>query len=424
MLGDLVTPAGILHDGAMDVREGQIVAMGVALDEERAAEGEILDARGRYVLPGAVDAHVHCFSESAEGFQNATAAAAVGGVTTIVEMPYDADRPVVDVERFEEKRAEIVGSAHVDVALLGTIRKVGGTRAIGDLVKAGACGFKVSTFETNALRFPRIGAADLVEAFGLIADAGLTVCVHAEDGEIISANVDRLRAEGRTDARAHGESRPPVSECVASAFALELARESGVKLHICHASLPRVIDIVTSHKVAGQPVSVETCPHYLLLTEDDVDRLGALGKINPPLRDGSARDALWARVADGSIDLIASDHAPWRLSRKQEPVIFDNASGAPGVETLVPLMLHHGVAGGRITLPQAMRLLAEEPAQRFGFAEGRVRWWSVRMPTSSFGTRTGARWCAASGCTPRHDGRLSTEPLCAGASRPHTCGVG
>ena len=200
----------------------------------------------------------------------------------------------------------------------------------------------------------------------MIAEAGLTVDVHAEDGEIIAAGVARMRSEGRYDAHAHGESRPPISETASTALALELASDSGVQLHVCHASLPRVIDLVASYRSQGFPVSVETCPHYLVLSENDLDRLGSLAKINPPLRSQQEVDGLWERIADGSVDLVASDHAPWLIGKKQSPVVFENSSGAPGVETLVPLLLHHGVAGGRITIVQAARLLAETPARRFG----------------------------------------------------------
>jgi allantoinase len=321
------------------------------------------------VFPGAVDAHVHCFSELAEGFEHATAGAAVGGVTTIVEMPYDADNPVVDADQLHRKREALAGSAVVDVALLGTIRKVDGPREIPGMVEAGACGFKVSMFETHPARFPRISPTDLLEAFGLIAEAGLTVCVHAEDGEIIAAGVEEMKANGQTGARAHGLSRPPISETASVATVLELASVSGVQLHICHASQARVADLVSTYKEEGYPVSVETCPHYLVLSDDDVERLGPFSKINPPLRPAVEKELLWDRVRRGAIDMIASDHAPWLAEKKRAPVIFDNSSGTPGVEVLVPLVMHHGVISGRVTVLDVSRLLAEAPAERYGMSD-------------------------------------------------------
>lgn len=372
VVGDIVTPGRVVPGGRLVVRDGQVAAVVEAPTDAGNGVDPLpeLDARGCFVLPGAVDAHVHCFSELAEGFTHATAAAAAGGVTTIVEMPYDADQPVVDSARFERKREMLQTAAHVDVGMLGTIRKVDGVREIPKLVDSGVCGFKVSMFETHPTRFPRIGSPDLLDAFALIAEAGLTVDVHAEDGEIITAEVARLLEEGRTDPRAHGLSRPPVAESASTVLALELASVSGVQLNVCHASLPRVIDLVDLYRQQGYPVSVETCPHYLLLSDDDIDDLGARGKINPPLRRREDIDGLWERLVAGTIDFVVSDHAPWLAEKKQSPVIFENSSGAPGVESLVPLLLHHGVALGRITLLDAARLLAEAPARRFGM-EGR-----------------------------------------------------
>ena len=156
VIGDVVTPSRVIPSGRLVVRRGRISAVDVGVPGSVAEEisGSVLDARGRFIFPGAVDAHVHCFSELAEGFTSASAAAAAGGVTTIIEMPYDANQPVVDVARFEEKRAMIEKNSYVDVGLLGTIRKVDGAREIPELAKAGVCGFKVSMFETDPTRFP------------------------------------------------------------------------------------------------------------------------------------------------------------------------------------------------------------------------------------------------------------------------------
>jgi allantoinase len=324
-----------------------------------------LDARGMWVLPGAVDAHVHCFSEPGEGFVAATRAAAAGGVTTIIEMPYDAVAPVTSRDVLERKIERLRGDAVVDVALLGTIRKTGGVDEIPGLVEAGVAGFKVSLFETDPQRFPRIADDELLDAFRLIQQAGRTVGVHAEDGEIINAMVARYRSAGMTYARAHCETRPPVSETASVALALELAAQSGVRLHIYHASLPRTFELVSAARSRNGAVSAETCPHYLLLRESDMDRLGGFGKINPPLRSESAVTGLWDLLANDSIDLVASDHAPWPRSKKQHADIFANASGAPGVETLVPLLFSEGVATGRLSISQLARLVAEAPARRF-----------------------------------------------------------
>ena len=188
--GHVVTPGRVLEDGWIGVRGEIIAALGPAGAAPPAAR-RVIDARGQWILPGAVDAHVHCFSEPAEGFTNATRAAAAGGVTTIIEMPYDAEAPVVAGDVLDRKKDRLRREAVVDVALLGTIRKSGGLDAVGELAAGGVCGFKASMFETDPHRFPRIAHGELIELFRRAAAAGLPVGLHAEDGEIIAAALAR-----------------------------------------------------------------------------------------------------------------------------------------------------------------------------------------------------------------------------------------
>jgi allantoinase len=228
--GDVVTPGRVLEDGWVGVRGGKVAGVWPAPDSARPAARQVLDARGQWILPGAIDAHVHCFSEPAEGFTYATRAAAAGGVTTIIEMPYDAQAPVVGRDVLERKKDRLRREAVVDVALLGTIRKVGGLDAIDELAAGGVCGFKVSLFETDPDRFPRIAHGDMLELFRRAAARRLPVGLHAEDGEIIARAL-----AGWTGPRlpaAHCATRPPVSETASVAVALELAADTDVRLHI------------------------------------------------------------------------------------------------------------------------------------------------------------------------------------------------
>jgi allantoinase len=157
-----------------------------------------------------------------------------------------------------------------------------------------------------------------------------------------------------------------VSEAAAVAKALESAFHVGVRLHIYHASLPRTFALVQRYRHDGLRATAETCPHYLLLDERDMDTLGPLGKINPPLRSPDAVAGLWDALARDEIDLLASDHAPWPAERKaNRDDIFANASGTPGVETLLPLAFSEAVATGRIGVEHLARLLAERPARTF-----------------------------------------------------------
>jgi allantoinase len=364
--GDAVTPSGVLAGGSIAIADGQIAEVLPAGKAPTVSATQTWDCSGQWILPGGIDAHVHCFSELREGFGPATRSAAAGGVTTIIEMPYDEGNPVVSAEVLVTKKERLATEAVVDVALLGTIRKTGGLDQIPRLAEAGVCGFKLSLFETDPLRFPRIDDAELLEAFRLIAQTGLRVGVHAEDGEIINRLLGEYRAAGKSYPRAHCETRPPISETTSVTIALEIALAAGANLHIYHASLPRTFDLIARYRDEGVAATAETCPHYLLLEDSDMDQLGARGKINPPLRDHSARDGLWTLLANGRVDMVSSDHSPWQLDRKSNTDIFANASGAPGVQTLLPTLFSEGVADRAIDIMLFQRLIAEAPARAFG----------------------------------------------------------
>jgi allantoinase len=365
--GDVVTPGRVLADGSVGVRGESIAGVWPADEAAPQPARQTIDARGQLVLPGAVDAHVHCFSESAEGFVNATRAAAAGGVTTIIEMPYDVQAPVVSRDILERKKNRLAREAVVDVALLGTVPKTGGLEAIGELAAGGVCGFTVSLFETDPDRFPRVAHGEMLEVFRRAAAERLPVGLHAEDGEIIARAFDSWSGTRRPEA--HFATRPPISETASVVVALELAAATDVHLHIYHASLPRSFDLVSAARAKGQQVTAETCPHYLLLTEQDMDRLGRLRKVNPPLRSPESASGLWDRVASGVVDMISSDHAPWDITKKSRgDDISANASGIPGVQTLLPLMYGAMVGQRGLPVPRLAELLAANPARTFRLA--------------------------------------------------------
>jgi allantoinase len=327
-----------------------------------------IDMGKAFLLPGVIDSHVHSLSHAGEGVQAATRSAAAGGVTTIVEMPFDSSGPINTVDRFKRKQDLVYDEAAVDVALLATLEPGGGWRRADDIVAAGATGFKVSLFNTDVRRFPRIDDAELLEVMAAVANTGKTLCTHAENNEIVQSLLAKERAENPTDAYAHSRSRPPIAETLGVLTALEVAAETGAALHVCHLSLPRSVDLVRWYQEQGADVTLETCPHYLTLTEQDfLEQHGQL-KINPPLRTQDDQDALWSRLIDGSINIVSSDHAPWSKDMKSHDAIFDNHSGIPGVETLVSLTLGRALqldatleAFGR-----AVDALTITPAQRFG----------------------------------------------------------
>ena len=366
--GDLVLNDGVWRKAAVGVQDGKVAGLYASVGAAPAAT-ETVDADGCLIYPGMVDAHVHCHSNTAENFDLATQAAAAGGVTTIVEMPYDQGAPVNKPEVFRKKVGVIGRTCRVDVAMLATLRKRAEAEEVAPLVREGACGFKMSVYETDPDRFPRIDDDILWQFMPEIARHGVPVGFHGEIDLIIEDLIARAKRAGHTAPLDHYRTRPPASETLAILKLLELAYWTKVKLHVFHTSQPRSVELVQWFKAQGVDVTVETCPHYLLLdAEADLPRVKAFAKINPCILMQKEREELWAHVLAGRIDFIASDHAPWPLERKQKENFFENASGAPGLETSLPLM-HDALVVKRSQDPSVVaRLLCGNPAKRFVLA--------------------------------------------------------
>jgi allantoinase len=324
--GDIILPDRVLTDGMIGISDGLIAGIFEAGAVPSCRDR--IDARGKFVLPGAIDAHVHCFSSLQEGFVYATRSAAAGGVTTLIDMPYDAGAPVVSADVLLKKRKRLEKEA-------------------------------------------RIPDGELLDAFRLVKETGLPIGVHAENDEIVKTESFRERSLASTDPLSHSRSRPKVAESEAVLRALEFAYATGVRLHIYHVSHPRIFDLVDWYREQGLKVSAETCIHYLTLNETDLLKLGAKAKVNPPLRTESDRNGLWQLCTAGRVDFITSDHAPWEIERKQKENIFDNAAGMPGVEMLLPIIYSEGVAKGKITINDLVRLVSENPARIFDLFPGK-----------------------------------------------------
>jgi len=359
-------PGGRIEDGEIGVAHGRIAAL--AMPGELSGAERIAAPAGHLILPGHVDAHVHTGSAPGEGVARATATAAAGGVTTIVDMPYDDPEPASTLRRFQQKVADVEAEAVVDVALYATIAPSGGLDQIAPLHAAGAAAFKVSTFETHPVRFPRVPDGELLLAMAICAQQGALVCFHPENDDIVRRLSEKLAAEGRTDPMAHADARPPVAESEAVGRALELALATGCRTHLCHVSIERGFTLVARALADGADASAETCTHYLVMDSDDLRRLGGRAKINPPLRPRAQQDALWRLLASGSITQVTSDHVGWARELKDTPDIFAARSGVPGLETTLPLLFSEGVVRRGLPLGTLLRVLCEGPAARYGLA--------------------------------------------------------
>ncbi|PDT35326.1 allantoinase [Rhizobium sp. M10] len=361
--GTVVLPDCILEEGYVAARDGKIAEVGLGVPpaaRERHLLGKAL------ILPGAIDAQVHSLSQkNQEDFIWSTRSAAAGGVTTIVDMPYDEGDLVCSAAAVKRKIDHAGQQARVDFALYGTVDPEEGPARIGEMVEAGVAAFKFSTFGTDPKRFPRIPPALLDACFAAIAPTGLTAGVHNEDDEAVRSYVAQVKARGITDWRAHGLSRPPITELLAMHTIFETGAATGCPAHVVHCSLGRGYDIARAYRRDGFAATVECCIHYLTLDEEnDVKRLGGKAKINPPLRPRAEVETLWRKVADGDVWLVSTDHVSWSENRKTNPDMLANASGVPGLEVMVPLFVKGAIERG-IPLTWAARLMAENPAKHF-----------------------------------------------------------
>jgi len=336
IIGDIVTGDTIIPGGYVAVRGETIAALGQGAPPPAR---ETVDYSGELVLPGLVDGHMHTSSSTGwPGIETATKSAAAGGVTTCVDMPYDVPVPVTDAAILADKIGWVERTAHVDMALYGTITKTGGVGAIPALAAGGISAFKLSTYEYDAVRFPRIDHPTMLLAFHEIARTGLPVAIHNEDQELVEMLTAEARAAGRTEAIMHCRTRPPLAETLADLEIFEMALETGAHVHIAHSSLSRGFELAETFRGMGAQTTGEACIQYLCMTEDDIVRLGGRGKCNPPFRTADEVERMWQSLMAGKIAYVSTDHAPWPLERKTLPDIFANSAGLPGLQSFAPLM--------------------------------------------------------------------------------------
>lgn len=336
ILGDVVGTDRVLRDGYVAVRGEVIAAIGQGAPPPAQAT---LDHRGRLILPGLVDGHMHTSSAIGwAGIEGATRSAAAGGVTTCVDMPYDVPHPVTDAGKLADKVGWVERTAHVDMALYGTILKTGGVDAIPDLAAGGVSAFKLSTYEYDPVRFPRIDHPTMVEAFAAIAKTGLPVAVHNEDQELVERLANAARAAGQVEPIMHCRTRPPLAETMADLEIFEIGLQTGAHVHIAHSSLARGFALAETFRSMGMRATGEACIQYLCMTEDDIVRLGGRGKCNPPFRTAAEIERMWQALLDDKVAYVSTDHAPWPLERKTHADIFACGAGLIGLQSFAPLM--------------------------------------------------------------------------------------
>jgi allantoinase len=324
---------------------------------------ETLDVGGLTVVPGLVDEHFHVFwGYGWETYQGATRAAAKGGITTVVDMPLD-NPATLSAERLHEKLAHVRSECHVDYALFGGFPGEDPDE-VAALAEAGVVALKLFTGGVAPPgMYPGADTGQILDGMRRAHAVGLLVVVHCENAEIVDHETARLVAEGRSGAEAWDEARPWHSEVEAVQRVALAAEVTGCRTVIAHVTSHQAVEAVRDARRRGADVWVETCPHYLCLTTEDMAKDGRL-KWNPPSRSPESVERLWQLLAEGHVHTIGSDHAP--LPKTAGADVWTQLPGAGnGLEPMLPVVATEAVRRG-ISIQRVVDLLSTTPARVFG----------------------------------------------------------
>lgn len=368
--GTMVTAETVCR-GDVGIEGGRIAAIGTGL-----VGREMIDATGMLVLPGAVDEHVHLQMPlgeltSSDDFYTGTVAAACGGTTTVIDFAEPRSGQSL-LEALAERQAEAEGRVVIDYGLHMTLCRAD-DRTLAEVpasIEAGSASFKLYMAYDRL----RLGDGELLRVLAVLRSSGGRPLVHAENHEAIAYLTAQALAEGRTGPETHPRTRPAVMEAEAIHRLLALAWLTGTPLMLAHLSCALGLEAVRAARARNQPVWVETCPQYLLLDEEEYHRPGfeaAKFVMAPPPRSEVDRAALWAGLAAGEVDTVATDHCPFFYATQKTWGLGDFSripGGIPGVETRLALLYSYGVRTGRLSMERWVEVCCTNPARRFGLA--------------------------------------------------------
>lgn len=364
VLADRVLPLDI---GIQDGRIAALEVTGLATADEQ------IDATGQVVVPGMIDAHVHLNEpglDDWEGVPSGTSALAAGGCTTCIDMPLNGLPPTTTVEALQAKLALFERRSYIDYAFWGGLVP-GNLPQLAPLSDGGVIGYKAFMSAAGGKQEGAFREADdltLYEGMSHIARLDRILALHAESEQITAALTAAQLRSGAHSAQAYLASRPVYAEVEAVKRALFYARLTGCALHFVHISSPEAAELIVQARLEGQDVTLETCPHYLVWTAEELDSIGPLAKCAPPLRSQQDQEGLWKLIGSGAIDMITSDHSPCPPELKDSSDWFAIWGGISGAQSSLELLLGEGHVRRGLELPLLCRLLSSNPARRFGLA--------------------------------------------------------
>ncbi|KAB3536025.1 dihydroorotase family protein [Alkaliphilus pronyensis] len=349
---------------------------GFVTDLEGIEYNSEIDAEGHLTLPGCFDSHTHFMDPGfthRETFLTGSSSAAAGGLTMIMDMPCCSKPSVRGVEELQHKLNAIKDQAVIDYAMWGGVTgediRAGKKHIVKEQADYGVCAFKVY-MTPSVPTYERVTDPEMLEAFRWVAEIGVPVGIHAENFAMCDYFVKKFEKEGRTDGPAWAEARCVEAERSAIELGINFAEATGARLHIVHMSAGVGAKLIGEAKKRGSSVTSETCPHYLMLNyQDAMTEHKQFAKIAPPLRTKKDNEELWEGLQNGSVDFMATDHAPYEIATEKEGPgmnIWSAFPGIPGVETLVPIVVSEGYNKGRLTLSRLVEVLSTNAAKMYG----------------------------------------------------------
>ncbi len=353
-------------EGSIGIKDGKIAA--ISTDETVLEAKRVIDAQGMAVMPGVVDPHSHIWEPTnfpeREDYLTGSQAAASGGITTMIEMPLSVP-PVTDRAAFKFKEDVVKNKTVVDVAFWGALTEKS-TGNYDELNESGCVAYKVFIPYASP-DYPHTPDYALLKSMEQISKFNGLVGVHAENADIIFNTQKEFEEKGIFNGAAHAEARPEIAEVEAISRVILFAEHTGCRLHVCHLSTVKARTLIKQARERGVDVTVETCPHYLVLDTRDLEEHGGFAKCNPPLRSPENKELLWDMIKCGEFDMIGTDHTPYtdedRLQHGNN--IWKMPPGIGGMDLMLPLMIDQGYHKRGVSLETLAQLMSTKAAKRF-----------------------------------------------------------